>query len=1397
MKKTLALLLALALVFSSLTVSFAEEAITPDAKACQTIGMLVGDGGGVTASYLATTPTRIQAAVMFLRLKGLENDAKAFTGVDNFADAEKAAWAKPIMGYLKANANLGWTGIGNNAFDPNGKIDAKSYYKVMLETLGYKQNTTTVVGDFTWENLLTFAAEKGLKAVSDTKSFTVNNLATATVEALKSNVKGGTKTLVASLVEAKVITSEKAIAAGVMAEKPALAVDSVVAKTASAFVVKFNTAVDDTTKVAISVKRNNTTTAVTTTWNEAKTEATLAFAGVLPQGDYTIGVKVGETDLGTKTVAITKQKVAKIEILGTTLAVTPTSTIKDGNDTKTIPGNGFASYQVFDQYGVDITKTALANSGITFNASVGNPKNVRDGVMEIVPFNGTFLTQFPTATITALCADSAVSTTKSLTVSLSAGTLSDITLNKIVNADNKEVKANDTISKFYIDYTALDINGNPTKETKMVNNGIMFNTGAADELLSSYPNLLKAKLAVDPTDATKTVIVLEVQESQKIFTDTPVVITAMTKTGKSSSITVNVKKPASVDSLTLLTPAVIVAEGDTNVEIPYEAYDQDGNKLTDYADIAQSSDITTINNVQFEKNPDGTLKVVTADNVNFQKGVPQVFQVVTKSGKSSMITIKPDEKAYAYGLTIDSSILTPYMQNLADQGVDFAPTSGWGGGLKVTDQYGRTMNMLTKNDRSVYVEASLGTTSGGAPILKNSILDITSNEAYAGAAVEFKAVGLGTQTITFKLIAKNSKGVYETVATRTASVSVIENKDITGVTVDEVPTLFAVQGNSSWSATQQGDYYQGISVYGKAKNGGQVTLNQPTLTNVQYFVDSSYFTVEKLAYNNVKTKANALPTDKTEATGNLTVSLPLNGSTYTAITPVKSTKEAPVASAVTLSVVSTTAGSTTPTDFTVSGNTVTGTVNAVIGLSSKSLLRYNSATHELITTRANVQIRAKDQYGKFALTVPYLKIVDQQGYQTVATVKSPVANKYSVEATTGLLSYTSAPEAGDWFIISAVSNNGKSLTVKFVVKDNTSEEDTVQLVVSLAAIGTPADTLAALKTLGVEHLADANAAAYKTAINVATAKDTKDEIQTIVDAVNLTQDTTIDTTLKQSVKDAINAINAIKAQAEYTSASWTAFTAARATAIALPETTNTQLSAKLAAINAATAKLVLRGDSELAAANASVALLVQTDYTAESWAAVTAAQALAQTNNTEKIAKAAAINNAIAGLVAAVDSNLQAAITDAKVKLAQTTVYTEASLAALKAKVDVEATTDAQKVIKTQAIRTAIAGLVTFTGDVSFTLTVPTPGAGNTINTTQTPGANKTVAINVVKATASVQFTVAKTETQTITVGGTDASAVTGTYTVNTAGADKTFTLTVSEAGKGDIVYTVTVKVAQ
>jgi len=157
-----------------------------DLHIVERMGMLIGEGDGITEEYLKKVPTRVQAAIMVLRLNGVDKEAESFAGTDNFADSDLTAWAKPQLAYLKAHPEFGLIGTGDNMFEPTANIDEQAYAKILLTALGYEYNV-----DFTWDETLAYAAEKGI-AKAKSSTFTVKDLAIMTASALKLNCKDGT-----------------------------------------------------------------------------------------------------------------------------------------------------------------------------------------------------------------------------------------------------------------------------------------------------------------------------------------------------------------------------------------------------------------------------------------------------------------------------------------------------------------------------------------------------------------------------------------------------------------------------------------------------------------------------------------------------------------------------------------------------------------------------------------------------------------------------------------------------------------------------------------------------------------------------------------------------------------------------------------------------------------------------------------------------------------------------------------------------------------------------------------------------------------------------------------------------------------------------------------------------
>lgn len=187
----------------------AAAAVTTDGQTAGQLGLLIGDGGGVTDAYLAKGATRIQAAIISLRLQGHLSDATAFQGTDNFADAASVGMSnQAVLGYLKAHPELGWNGTGGGKFMPLEPISSQQLYKVLLESLGYRSGTA-----FEYAQTESFAAGKGLAQIAGNAAITNAHIATALIEALQANTSEGT-TFLASLQAKGVLAASAALPSG-------------------------------------------------------------------------------------------------------------------------------------------------------------------------------------------------------------------------------------------------------------------------------------------------------------------------------------------------------------------------------------------------------------------------------------------------------------------------------------------------------------------------------------------------------------------------------------------------------------------------------------------------------------------------------------------------------------------------------------------------------------------------------------------------------------------------------------------------------------------------------------------------------------------------------------------------------------------------------------------------------------------------------------------------------------------------------------------------------------------------------------------------------------------------------------------------------------------------------
>lgn len=761
-----------------------------------------------------------------------------------------------------------------------------------------------------------------------------------------------------------------------------LAVTSVNAISATSFKVVFNQAPADTSKVSFAVQRSTTPVTVTTTWNADKTEATVSSSSNLPEGSYTVAVKNDTTDLGTSTVAISAQKIAKINITSTKLSVTSANI-------------GYATYNVLDQYGNDITTSSLANS-LTFQSGVGTV-TANKGLLTVDPgVGGQNLIQFASVVITGYDSTSGVSTNATLSTSTALGTLSKMTLNSLTNADGNVLTDGDTSSVFYADYTATDMSGNATKDYNLVVNGLITSTinGNQNCLTTSNSNVL-AQVVTDPSDSTKAAIKVTVVGNSNQSMDLPVSITAMSYSGTTSTLNVTLKKAASVDTFTLMAPAYDIAVGESK-EIPFTAVDQNGNALTKLSDLSG----VTFTGATLSANIDGT--AVLNNNVQTNDG-PEIITAMTSTGKFSSITVNIQKAVKADTLAVDSSILVSSMQAAAAQKVDFGYDKG---GLSVKDQYGRLIDMTGgSNTYEVHPVSS-----------DSSIVSVSGDSSVGQHQTTITAVATGTATVTFQLIDTAAPTVV--IDSKSVTFSVIKNGDIKGYTMDTVSAPIYANAVLSAITGRDTDYDANPNVYGTTASGSKVLLAGSPIQGA--FVDNTTdFAIESAvgAYDSVKVDAGKLADNKTESSTTLTVTLlGADGAIHSLTTPIKSSTAAPVASSLVAKVDSSVNGVSVSPD----GDTVTVSVASSVLAPNKVMARFDG--DGISTNRAAVYFYALDQYGSKGMQLA--QIVKVASGSTLTDAQFNVKSDGTI---TG-----SGAVVGGTVTLSGVTNNGLVKTIKVI-----------------------------------------------------------------------------------------------------------------------------------------------------------------------------------------------------------------------------------------------------------------------------------------------------------------------------------------------------------------------------
>jgi len=776
LKKLLAVIVAICVLATFTVPAFAAD-ISEEAQICEDLGLLEGDtSAGVDEVYLAKETQRLQAAIIYLRLFGLEDEALAYDGEENFSDAEEMKWpeGRNILAYLHDHPELGWVGDAGK-FDPYGLATPKMIYKVLLTALGYVEDV-----DFTWDETLEFAEEKGLSLIADVETVTNDDLAVALVEALKVNIKDGSKTFAAKLIEDGLIDKAKAVEYGLYSD----VLTATAAQTgAKAITVTFNRALTAAEKEAATfdVKNGLVSYNVTAKWAEDNKSVVLEYAYNYFAGDYTITIG-GIAD--PITVKVVEEKVTKITI---------------NNDYLPKSTQAALDYTVYNQFDEKMTGQTLSIN--VYNATKGVSYTP---VSDIIDLSGADKDNVIIITISHYA--TGVSVSKSVPVG-DVAAVTEMQLGEVAPLKDK-TRISVGESGFVLPYTFIDQYGKSLKLPAYIANS---DADSDMETIGGIKFMTSNAAIVDPdTFAVDNDGVLTFNTGATAGT---VVISAIAPaSGKVATVTIKVEEAAALKTFTLSNPGKLVAEGDT-VTVPYAAVDSYGAPIA-----SKDLDATKRTNLSFVSS--NTSVINPSSDIKFN-GKNEL--IITPSGTGTVTLYATVGGVLQNSITLDvKAIAVPTrivgIKNLPLLFQSGATTNVKAANLDIIDQYNRPISVgsYTVNGTSVAyaVEISVEDGTGDKVALSGTttIDDANDTAVLTGAAA-------GSEVIKFVLKKDGAeistyKGTFKTIA----------DADITGYTIDTIGTLYKTTSGSAYEVTPK--------LLGTDASGNKVTINQSIITAV-------------------------------------------------------------------------------------------------------------------------------------------------------------------------------------------------------------------------------------------------------------------------------------------------------------------------------------------------------------------------------------------------------------------------------------------------------------------------------------------------------------------------------------------------------------------------------------
>ncbi|MBL0385473.1 S-layer homology domain-containing protein [Tumebacillus sp. ITR2] len=632
------------------------------------------------------------------------------------------------------------------------------------------------------------------------------------------------------------------------------------------------------------------------------------------------------------------------------------------------------AYTVSNQYGEDVTTTL--GTGVKFTVGNGTGADTdSDGAYTVTSLTDAGYKVGDKITIAVLDPTTGTFVSKAVTVS-DKSSVSEVTISDLFNTNAKTLSAatNLATDEFDLVVSAKDQYGNAVAAGKIANDVLVTVSDSSIVTIGAFKDITLA-------DGTKAVG-LQLMNGNGALTAragaAKVTIVSRT-TGKLASYDVNVKETVAVDTLSMTAPDLAVA-GET-VTIPYTAVDQFGAETTDVNVLQNGVTFTsTVGTVAFVPNyvtGKAELKLTLPADANAGHAV---ISAITSKAKSAFVNVAYQKTAVPTVITGLKNINT----NFAKDGASKLTLDN----VVLADQYGRTYDNsklaaqlgAAEGNYQLKIESSDSAKVDGATTFTSGI-DFTT----------FHGLVKGSSTLTFTLL-KVTGGVAAPVANSgfTSTSTVVEKADIKSYELADFSKLLA----------NDAPHDVAVKVSGVLADGSKVV------------VPSSYYTVRT---NDAGTAYTDADTNTIHSDGTVVDATTKEGTVPVIVTVEGATGPQTIVKNLVVSTAPAVANTLSLTDDVMVSDGVATVSYAAIydAVATKT-------TKALVDTFVNAAVDVVDQYG--------IDISANNTFTTQNVLVTNIVNSAGVAHTIDTIA------AGDTFNVTAITNNGKIITFKVIVK---------------------------------------------------------------------------------------------------------------------------------------------------------------------------------------------------------------------------------------------------------------------------------------------------------------------------------------------------------------------------